>query len=168
VELVVLGLGSNREDSRGRPPARILEEAANELGALLSGLKRASLYKTRPMHLEDQPPFYNTAVSGFCSRTPRALLEALHRIEAAHGRNRARERRWGERTLDIDILLFGDQVMSPAADAEVPEIPHPRLKERAFALVPLLELLPGAKDPASGVPYRTILAGLADQGVEKI
>jgi 2-amino-4-hydroxy-6-hydroxymethyldihydropteridine diphosphokinase len=164
VELVILGLGSNREDSRGRRPAHILEAAVNELEALLSGAKRASLYKTRPLHLEDQPAFYNTAVSGFCSCTPRTLLDALHRIEAAHERDRTRERRWGERTLDIDILLFGDRVLA----AEALEIPHPRLKERAFALIPLLELLPGAKDPVSGVFYRTILAGLGDQGVERV
>jgi 2-amino-4-hydroxy-6-hydroxymethyldihydropteridine diphosphokinase len=144
----------------------ILEEAVSELGSLLSGMKRASLYKTKPLHIRDQPPFYNTAVSGFCSCTPLALLEAIHQIEAAHERNRARERRWGERTLDIDILLFGDRVLSRAPESL--EIPHPRLKERAFALIPLLELLPGAKDPASGVPYRAILAGLADQGVETV
>jgi 2-amino-4-hydroxy-6-hydroxymethyldihydropteridine diphosphokinase len=169
MELVILGLGSNREDSRGRAPGLILESAVDSLDALLSGMKRASLYKTRPLHLEDQPPFYNTAVSGFCSCTPRLLLDALHRIEAAHERDRARERRCGERTLDIDILLFGDQVLSCAAGAEcAPEIPHPRLKERAFALIPLLELLPDAKDPVSGVFYRTILANLGDQGVEKI
>ncbi|MDR1278544.1 MAG: 2-amino-4-hydroxy-6-hydroxymethyldihydropteridine diphosphokinase, partial [Treponema sp.] len=131
MELVILGLGSNREDSRGKDPGSILEEAVNELGALLSGIKRASLYRTRPMHIQDQPPFYNTAVSGFCSCEPEVLLEGLHRIEAAHGRNRARERRWGERTLDIDILLFGDRLVSRAG-AEALEIPHPRLKERAF------------------------------------
>jgi 2-amino-4-hydroxy-6-hydroxymethyldihydropteridine diphosphokinase len=69
------------------------------------------------------------------------------------------------RTLDIDILTFGDDIVS---EPPALEIPHPRLRERAFALVPLLELLPDAADPLTGEPYRDILERLPDQGVKKL
>jgi 2-amino-4-hydroxy-6-hydroxymethyldihydropteridine diphosphokinase len=150
--LVVLGLGSNKGDSRA-----ILEGAVAELGALLSDLSRASIRETVPLHVPDQPMFLNTAVSGHCALEPLPLLEALHAIEAAHGRERKKERRWGERTLDIDILLYGDQLI---ALPPVLEIPHPRLNERAFALEPLIELFPEARDPRTGLLYRDILKAL--------
>ncbi|MDR2079111.1 MAG: 2-amino-4-hydroxy-6-hydroxymethyldihydropteridine diphosphokinase, partial [Treponema sp.] len=69
---------------------------------------------------------------------------------------------WGERTLDIDILLFGERVVS---EPDL-EIPHPRLRERRFALTPLLELVPDAADPLTGTSYRVILEALPDQGVQ--
>jgi 2-amino-4-hydroxy-6-hydroxymethyldihydropteridine diphosphokinase len=102
----------------------------------------------------DQPKFLNTAVCGYWDRSPWELLGALHLIEAAFGRDRNRERRWGERTLDIDILLFGDMVVSGGPELE---IPHPRLKERIFALAPLVELLPESRDPLTGRLFRDIL-----------
>jgi 2-amino-4-hydroxy-6-hydroxymethyldihydropteridine diphosphokinase len=161
---VVLGLGSNRGDS-----FRILESAILSLERLLRSPRRASLYRTVPLYVADQPPFINTALTGFCDCEPPAFLEALHRIEEAHGRNRLNERRWGERTLDIDILLFGDRVvyLPPLRQGEPPllEIPHPRLKERRFALEPLLELLPAARDPVTGESLASVLAALPPQGV---
>jgi 2-amino-4-hydroxy-6-hydroxymethyldihydropteridine diphosphokinase len=125
----------------------------------------------------DQPPFINAAAAGYFSPPgssagkrpagPEAeaairLLRAVQGIEALYGRNRAGERRWGERSLDIDILLFGD---APIAAPDL-SIPHPRLAERAFALRPLLDLLPEAVEPGTGRPYKEILAALPDQGVE--
>jgi 2-amino-4-hydroxy-6-hydroxymethyldihydropteridine diphosphokinase len=111
--------------------------------------------ETSPLYVPDQPRFLNTAVSGFWNFSAPELLAALHTIEAAYGRNRSRERRWGERTLDIDILLFGDLVLS---EPPLLEIPHPRLRERRFALEPLVELLPEARDPVTGRLFRDILA----------
>jgi 2-amino-4-hydroxy-6-hydroxymethyldihydropteridine diphosphokinase len=159
IRQVVLGLGSNR----GGPRA-ILAGAAQRLGGILSVLRVAPLFETEPVGVTDQSRFLNTAVCGFCLLSPQELLAAIHRIEADFGRDRARERRWGERTLDIDILTFGDEVVS---EPPTLEIPHPRLRERAFALAPLLELLPDAADPLTGEPYRDILARLPDQGVKK-
>jgi 2-amino-4-hydroxy-6-hydroxymethyldihydropteridine diphosphokinase len=150
--LVVLGLGSNQGDS----PA-ILAGALERLDKLLGGMRTAAIIETGPQYVLDQPRFLNTAVSGFWGRSPRELLEALHLIEAAYGRDRSRERRWGERTLDIDILLFGQQVVS---EAPLLEIPHPRLRERRFALEPLVELLPRARDPVTGRLFRDILSRL--------
>jgi 2-amino-4-hydroxy-6-hydroxymethyldihydropteridine diphosphokinase len=157
VSSVVLGLGSNRGDS----PA-LLDKAAAALEKVLTGLRRASLITSDPLHVTDQPRFFNTAVSGFYSGSPRDLLDCLHSIEAAFGRDRQKERRWGERTLDIDILLFGNRVVS---DPPALEIPHPRLGERRFALVPLLELLPDAADPRTGLPYKEIMDKLPPQGI---
>jgi 2-amino-4-hydroxy-6-hydroxymethyldihydropteridine diphosphokinase len=161
--LAVLGLGSNRADPRWGDPRRILEEAVGVLGReILGGIRRAPLYKTGPLGPGDQPAFLNTAVAGTFPGTAWELLARAQEIEAAFGRDRPRERRWGERTLDIDILLFGGLALS---DPPALEIPHPRLHERAFALVPLLELLPGAADPRSGRPYREILQALPPQEV---
>lgn len=154
--LVVLGLGSNLGDSR-----RIVREAAGALEEVLAGMRRASLYETEPLHVADQNRFVNSAVSGFFPGVPGELLARVHQIEAAFGRDRSRERRWGERFLDIDILLFGGLAMA-APDLE---IPHPRLKERRFALEPLLELLPGAAEPGTGLSYRAVCDSLPDQGV---
>jgi 2-amino-4-hydroxy-6-hydroxymethyldihydropteridine diphosphokinase len=150
--LVVLGLGSNQGDS----PA-ILAGALEGLDKLLGDMKAAAIIETEPLYVPDQPRFLNTAVSGLWNFSPRELLEAVHGIEAAYGRDRSRERRWGERTLDIDILLFGDQLVS---EPPLLEIPHPRLRERRFALEPLLELLPEARDPVTARLFRDILAEL--------
>jgi 2-amino-4-hydroxy-6-hydroxymethyldihydropteridine diphosphokinase len=162
---VVLGLGSNRPDPAGREPPAVLEAAIAALEPVLGGagpFRRASLYRTEPLHVQDQPVFINTAVAGFYEGEPGALLQEIHRIERDFGRDRDRERRWGERSLDIDILLFGDRVIS---NPPFLEIPHPRLTERRFALVPLLELLPEAQDPRTGLPFKTILEALPFQGI---
>lgn len=147
--LVVLGLGSNRGDSWA-----ILAGALECLGGILRDMKAAAIIETEPLYVLDQPRFLNTAVSGFWDLSPRELLKAIHGIEASYGRDRRRERRWGERTLDIDILLFGGLVVSDPPELE---IPHPRLRERRFALEPLVELLPEARDPVTGRSFREIL-----------
>jgi len=151
--LVVLGLGSNLGNSR-----EIIHKAMDELEAVLSDLRRASLYETAPMYVRDQNNFINSAVSGFLKgscdvQNAFKLLSMTQKIEKDFGRDRSRERRWGERFLDIDILLFGDLIINE----ENLTVPHPRLNERSFALDPLLELLPNAKEPGSGIYYRDIL-----------
>ena len=162
---MVLGLGSNLGDSRC-----IILDAISALEQLLAELRAASLYETEPLYVTDQGRFINTAVAGFYSGTPGELLSAIHGIEARFGRNRALERRQGERTLDIDILLFGELVMDLPACENSPglTIPHPRLKERRFALEPLLELLPDALEPETGLSYQSICDALPDQGVRRI
>jgi 2-amino-4-hydroxy-6-hydroxymethyldihydropteridine diphosphokinase len=103
----------------------------------------------------------NAAVLGFWDAGARMLLELVHRIEAQFGRDRSAERRWGERSMDIDILLFGEDVV---AEPDL-VIPHPLLKERAFALRPLLDLCPDAVEPETGIPYRKMLAELPPQEI---
>ncbi|MBQ9626649.1 MAG: 2-amino-4-hydroxy-6-hydroxymethyldihydropteridine diphosphokinase [Treponema sp.] len=143
---VALGLGSNK-GFEGRPPVQLLGGAVFELKKILAGLEWSSVYKTRAMYYEDQDDFYNMAVLGFVDDNGRggerdafALLDAIHKIEARFGRDRSKEIRNGPRSLDIDIELYGSQKIS----AEDLTVPHPRLKERAFVLVPLVEIL--AKD----------------------
>ena len=163
--LVILGLGSNLGDKSG-----ILRDAVRELEVVLADLRRASVYETKPLYVEDQEVFLNTAVSGFYDGEPWQLLVRIHEIERRFGRDRGAERRWGERRLDIDILTFGDLhgVFPLDENKSALTIPHQRLHERRFALQPLLELSPFALDPVSGVSYRSICDALPDQGVKRI
>lgn len=155
--LVVLGLGSNRGDSRA-----ILEGAADCLAASLREPRCSGFYLTDPMYVLDQPRFLNCAVCGYSAMAALELLAWIQAIEADFGRNRAVERRRGERTLDIDILLFGEAVLDLGPTLLVP---HPGLRERRFALEPLLELLPDARDPGTGERYAEVLAALEPQGI---
>lgn len=159
-ELVALSLGSNQGDS-----VSILRGALQRLSAFLSGMRVSSLYRTAPQDVTDQPDFYNAAVSGRFCRTPDALLRLVNGIEADFGRDRLHGVPKGPRTLDIDILLFGNRTVS--CKAPDLEIPHPAMKKRQFVLVPLLEILPDAADPVTGMFFRDVLAGLPDQGVRK-
>ena len=171
--LCVLGLGSNKPFG-SFSSSELIKTAARDIQKLLNGFRLSPLYKTKPLYVTDQKPFINAAVSGFFSTNdPKSnienmvfaaheLLAAIQKIEAMYGRNRFNERRWGERTLDIDILLFGDLVL--AENNLI--IPHPRLKERAFALQPLLDLLPDAAEPGTGKRYDKILAELPSQEIQ--
>ena len=140
---VVLGLGSNRAWN-GMDCIALLRATCAALSPLLADMRVSSVYCTKPMYVEAQDDFYNMAACGFVSDalTPHALLAEIHRIEAALGRDRSREIRNGPRSIDIDIELYGDARVE-SADLQ---IPHPRLAERAFVLVPLLELLESAPD----------------------
>jgi 2-amino-4-hydroxy-6-hydroxymethyldihydropteridine diphosphokinase len=143
----------------------VLEAALAELSLSLDSFRAASFYETDPLYVEDQGRFLNTAATGFYNGTPEELLALIQDIEKKHGRDRSRERRWGERTLDIDILLFGRRIVH---NPPLLEIPHPRLRERAFALVPLLELESGVREPLSGLAYDTMLKALSGQGVRRV
>lgn len=155
----ILGLGSNKGNSE-----TILHSAIEELRVVLRNMRAASFYKTKPMHIESQPLFINTAVIGEFGEPPSVLLERIHEIEQRFGRDRANEIRWGQRSLDIDILLSGDLILRE----NNLHIPHPRLCERRFALEPLLELDEDAVHPVLGEPLRFICRRLPDQGVEKL
>src|SRR5258708_596193 len=99
---------------------------------------RSSDYATPPWGVEDQPPFVNLCIAVETALTPQALLRRVQAVEHALGRARAEERRWGPRPIDIDILAY-DEVTLEGADLT---LPHPRLFERAFVLVPLAEIVP--------------------------
>ena len=150
---VFLGLGSNEGDRR-----QYIERG---VAGLRSGgvdvVRRSSLYETEPVGVEDQPWFLNLVVEGRTGLGPRALLGLCQRIEEATGRVRAL--RFGPRTLDVDILLYGDEVVWQ----KDLEIPHPRMSERRFVLVPLLEIAPEARDPRDGRRFAEILDGLDDE-----
>jgi len=156
MERVFLGLGGNKGD-----PVRIIHDAFDELTGILAQARLSSLYRSTARYYEDQPDFVNAAVVGLTGLDPEALLAAVNEIEARHGRDRTREISKGPRSLDIDILLFGERlVVEPDL-----VIPHAGLRERKFALLPLLELDAGLVDPASGKSFASILASLPPQGI---
>jgi 2-amino-4-hydroxy-6-hydroxymethyldihydropteridine diphosphokinase len=127
---VFVGLGSNLGD-RELNLRRALERL-EELGPV-----RASSFKeTDPVGVTDQPKFVNAAAELATDLPPRELLERLLEIERELGRDRATERRWGPRVIDLDILLFGEE----AIDEPGLTVPHPRLADRRFVLEPLCEL----------------------------
>lgn len=123
---------------------------------------RSSDYRTPPWGEPDQPAYINACIAIETPLTARDLLSALHSVEAAFGRDRATEQRWGPRPLDLDILGYGEaQIDEPGLT-----IPHPRLFERAFVLVPLAEI--AADRAIGGRTPREALAGLDATGIVKL
>lgn len=132
-----IALGANLPSSAG-PPAKTLGAALEKLSRLGQVTRRSSLYSTQPVGLAEQPRFVNAVVELQTGLEPEALLKHLLAIEQESGRDRSSGTRNGPRTLDLDILLVDDlEVNGPAL-----ELPHPRLAERAFVLVPLNEIAP--------------------------
>jgi 2-amino-4-hydroxy-6-hydroxymethyldihydropteridine diphosphokinase len=156
---VLLALGGNLGDRKA-----LVDEAVARLGQL-PGTRltaRSSYYRTEPVGPVPQEWFLNIAVQLQTELDPEALLAACHAIEAALGRRREAEIRWGPRFIDIDIIAFGELARSDAALT----LPHPRFAERGFVLVPLAEIAAGVR-----IGERTVAAHLAavgDAGVEKL
>jgi 2-amino-4-hydroxy-6-hydroxymethyldihydropteridine diphosphokinase len=155
----LLALGGNLGDARetlARAIAALTEAGDIRLQA------RSSDYVTPPWGVEDQPPFVNLCIAVDTALTPQALLARAQAIERAFGRDRASEQRWGPRTLDIDILTYDDLVLNE------PELtlPHPRLFERAFVLVPLAEIAPDLL--IAGIRVRDALARLDTTGIKRL
>ena len=148
-----LGLGSNQGDR-----AEILAQARMLLaGADLILLRASHLYESAPWGVPDQPWFLNQVLEVRTLLSPHALLERCRAVEARLGR--VRTRRWGPRTIDVDVLLYADLMISAASLT----VPHPHLRERAFVLVPLLELAPHLRLP-TGERVADLLATLPDWG----
>jgi len=161
--LVYLGLGSNLGRRR-----EYLRSVVNQLQQLdgLSLKAISSLYETEPVGYTDQPLFLNAVVAGSYNGDPVELLRRCLAIEGQLGRER--RKRWGPRTVDIDLLLFGRRIIySPELT-----VPHPRISQRAFVLCPLLELAPSLTDPRDGHPFRRDLEHLdrlqAEPGVNNL
>jgi 2-amino-4-hydroxy-6-hydroxymethyldihydropteridine diphosphokinase len=142
---VVIGLGANLGDrlaTMREAVARIAERA--EIRA------RSHVYETAPVGKLDQPSFLNAAVAVECGLPPLALLDALLGIERELGRDRSEDAvRWGPRIIDLDVLWIEGVALEDARLV----VPHPRLVERAFALIPLLEVAPDARDPRTRLLY---------------
>ena len=119
--------------------------------------RRSSFYETEPVGLEDQPWFLNLVIRGSTDQAPAELLATCKRIERDLGRTDSV--RFGPRVLDIDILLYDERTIA----GEDLEIPHPRMHERRFVLIPLLELDPELCDPRTKRTYADILNRL-DEG----
>jgi 2-amino-4-hydroxy-6-hydroxymethyldihydropteridine diphosphokinase len=136
-----IALGSNLEDPEDQV-RRALDEIAGLADTRL--MARSSLHRTAPVGYLDQPDFVNACALVETGLAPRALLQELLAIEKRHGRTRAIAN--GPRTLDLDIVLYGDQVI----DEPGLTVPHPRAHQRAFVLEPLLEVWPDAVIPGRG------------------
>lgn len=134
LEDAYVGIGSNLDD-----PIRQVREAFQELDEIAETrcVARSSLYRSAPMGPSDQPDYVNAAVALRTGLSARRLLDALLAIEQSHGRIRG-GRRWGPRTLDLDLLLFGNQCIAEPGLT----VPHPGIASRGFVVYPLLEIAP--------------------------
>lgn len=156
---VYIGLGSN------------LAEPRRQLEAALAALDRlphcrlvavSSLYASDPLGPPDQPRYVNAAAALDCELAPLELLDALQAIEREQGRERKAER-WGPRTLDLDVLLYGDLQL----DEERLTVPHYHMHARAFVLYPLAEIAPDLRLP-DGRPLQELLAACPFVGLERL
>lgn len=142
-----IGIGSNLDDPRAQVCRALAGLAA--LPECEPG-PASSLYRTAPVGETGQPDFCNAVAAVDTRLEPLALLRELQALERAQGR--VRDRRWGPRTLDLDLLLYGDEIIKRPGLT----VPHPRMHERAFVLVPLAEAAPELEVPGHGP-----VAGLA-------
>lgn len=156
---VFVALGSNLDH-----PVLQVQQALREIDELpeTALVKISALYETAPVGVLDQPPFVNAVAQVTTTLSPHDFLARLHAIEAQHGRVRksANEEKNGPRTLDLDILLFNDMSINERGLT----IPHPRMHERAFVLVPLVEIAPDIAVTGKGVA-KTLLATLDTAGI---
>lgn len=150
MKLVYLSLGSNLGDRENQ-----LREAIRRLEAAeVHILRESSIRETEPQDVRDQPWFLNMVVEAETELFPKQLLARIHRIESDMGRRRVVPK--GPRTIDIDILFYGNALVK---SAEL-DLPHPRIAQRRFVLEPLAELAPDLRHPLNRLTVREMLAGL--------
>jgi 2-amino-4-hydroxy-6-hydroxymethyldihydropteridine diphosphokinase len=155
----LIAFGGNMGDVRA-----ILDHAVRRFcdGRAVRLVARSADYRTPPWGIEDQPAFVNLCLVVATELSPRELLARAHAVEREFGRERARERRWGPRPLDIDILAYDDlEIDEPGLT-----LPHPRLFERAFVLVPLAEI--AGERTVAGTRIAEALARLDVRGIERL
>lgn len=156
--IAAIGVGSNLDD-----PAAQVASGLHALAELAESrlLHQSALYATPPMGPPDQPDYVNAVALIATRLSPLALLDALQAIENAH--HRVRERRWGPRTLDLDLLSYGNLVLSHPRLI----LPHPGLASRAFVVIPLLEIAPDLCLP--GLPaLATLAAALSTHPIRRM
>jgi 2-amino-4-hydroxy-6-hydroxymethyldihydropteridine diphosphokinase len=156
---VLIALGGNVGDVRATFQKAIAHICGMAQAALTA---RSADYATPPWGDEDQAPFINACVEIETDLDPHALLFVMQKVEQKFGRTRDKERRWGPRTLDLDMIAYDDVAM------QKPDLtlPHPRLFERAFVLVPLAEIAPDRV--IAGIRVHNGLASVSTQGVERL
>ena len=156
--LAYVGLGANLGE-----PRRQIQSALSELGTIPRTrlLKASSLYRSAPMGYANQPEYVNAVAQLETGLDAPQLLAELQAIESRHGRSRSFAN--APRTLDLDLLLFGQSTLETANLA----IPHPRMHQRAFVLKPLLEIAPEAAIPGRGAA-KALLEACQDQSVERM
>jgi 2-amino-4-hydroxy-6-hydroxymethyldihydropteridine diphosphokinase len=155
----LIALGGNVGDVRATFQKAIANICGMAQAALLA---RSSDYATPPWGEEEQARFVNACIEIDTSLDPHALLFVLHKVEQKYSRERAKERRWGPRTLDLDLIAY-DNISLDKPDLT---LPHPRLFERAFVLVPLAEIAPDRL--IRGRRVTDALADLSTEGIERL
>lgn len=153
---IYIGLGSNLSSPVHGPPREALTAAVRALEvAGFTVIRRSPWYESAPIPASDQPWFANGVVEVQADLTPPEMLESLHRVERAFGRVRGAPN--APRTLDLDLLDYAGRVRS----GEIPPIlPHPRLAERAFVLLPLADIAPDWTHPVTGTAIAALIAAL--------
>ena len=154
-----LAFGGNVGDARATLDAAVARMCD---GALVRLIARSSDYRTPPWGVEDQAPFVNLCLAVATELSPHALLTRGLEVERALGRDRAHEQRWGPRPVDIDILAYDDLRLDEGGLT----LPHPRLFERGFVLVPLAEIAPDWR--IAGERVRDALAQVDASGIERL
>jgi 2-amino-4-hydroxy-6-hydroxymethyldihydropteridine diphosphokinase len=160
--MILIGLGANLPSAAG-PPAATLAAALAALGAAGVAIERRSpWYRSAPLPAGDQPWYVNAVAVARTGLGPAALLALLHRVEASFGRTR--HRRNEARVLDLDLLDYDGLVRD-----DPPVLPHPRLHERAFVLLPLRDVAPEWRHPIDGAGVAELIAALpADQSIGRL
>lgn len=163
-EQVFIGLGSNIHHSEFGSPMNQLRLAAAAISEdeAVSNLQLSSLFASNPMGPQDQPDYINAVAQLHCNCPADHLLDKLQQIEQHFGRVR-KEERWGPRTLDLDILLFDQQIIQTKRLT----IPHYGIAEREFVLVPLFELAPDMVMP-DGRPIAAWVANCTLKGLKRL
>ena len=157
---VYIGLGSNLSGNIGSPEQHVIA-AIQSLGEIQSTrtISISSLYKSKPVGPQDQDDYINAVVQIETDLEPLALLDNLQAIENEHGR--VRNERWGPRTLDLDILMFGEEIIQN----DRLTIPHPEILNRSFVLVPLAEINSNCVIPKKGL-ISDLLSDIDQDGLE--
>ena len=153
VQTIYIAFGANLGNPRKQIEQGI--KTLNDHG--VNVIDQSSWFETEPVYVSDQPWFLNLVARAETSLEPHDLLSLCQQVEKGEGR--VPSERFGPRHLDIDILLYGDRHI----DSETLAIPHPRMRERRFVLIPLLEIAPNLKDPVLNQPYADTLSRL-DEG----
>ena len=153
--MILMALGANLPTAAYGPPEGALGEALRRLAARGAPARaRSRLWRSSPVPASAQPDYVNAVARLETALAPRALLEAMLTVEQELGR--VRRERWGARTLDLDLLAYDAAIL----DARKLTLPHPRLAERAFVLLPLAEVAPGWRHPASGRAVEDLIRSL--------
>ncbi|QDC11080.1 2-amino-4-hydroxy-6-hydroxymethyldihydropteridine diphosphokinase [Oceanicola sp. D3] len=178
----LIAAGSNATSPAGHPNVTILSALSALNHDSFAIVAKSRLFETPAFPQGAGPDFVNTAVLAETTMSPEAVLAHLHAVEAAHGR--VRNKRWGPRTLDLDLIGWGDAVRpdrptwrrwaglsAVSAARETPQeliLPHPRLAERAFVLVPLLDIAPDWTHPVTGLSVAQMAAALPQKARDEI
>jgi 2-amino-4-hydroxy-6-hydroxymethyldihydropteridine diphosphokinase len=153
--MILIGLGGNLASDLGSPRDTLTEALRRLEAGGVRVLARSPWYRTAPVPISDQPWYVNAVASVATDLSPARLLRLLHEIEAALGRMRGAP--GAARTCDLDILAYDDRLSGPG---EAFVLPHPRLHERAFVLLPLRDVAPGWRHPRLGLSVEALIAAL--------